>query len=125
MIKCKACQSFCEIGNTAETGHGLCSFTGNYFPVHQEDACHLRPKELRCVDCDRFGNDTACMTCAAEDSAYHNGHLCAGFIDRNESVIANALMVMRMRGVDYHAIVREILQTVDTATLPGQPRVEE
>lgn len=125
MIHCKDCQSFQEIGNTAETGHGLCSFTGNFFPVHQSDACHLRPGELKCIDCDRFGNDTACMTCEAEDSAYHNGHLCAGFIDRNESVISNALMIMRMRGVDYHDRIQEILQCVDNAELPGQPRTDK
>jgi hypothetical protein len=65
------------------------------------------------------------LTCAAEDSAYHNGHLCAGFIDRNETVIANALMAMRMRGMDYHATLAEILKNVDEAELPGQPRETE
>lgn len=122
MIKCKKCQSFCSIGNTDTTGQGLCSFPGSYFPVHREDNCHLRPGELKCADCDRFGNDTACMTCDAEDSAYHNGHLCVGFIDRNEVAIANALMMMRMRDMDYHAKIQKILHDVDNAALPGQPK---
>lgn len=124
-MRCYKCKSFCTIGNTAETGQGLCSFTGNYFPVHQYDQCHLRPGDLQCKDCDRWGNDTACMTCAEDDSAYHNGHLCPGFIDRNEVVISNALMLMRMRGFDYHAKIQEILQNVDEAELPGQPRDEK
>ncbi|MBQ8806455.1 MAG: hypothetical protein IJZ68_08380 [Bacteroidaceae bacterium] len=121
-MRCFECESFREIGNTAETGCGLCAFSESFSPVHQYDECHYRPGELKCIDCDRFGNDTACMTCAAEDSAYHDGHLCAGFIDRNETVITNALMKMRMRGVDYHAKIQELLKEVDDAKLPGQPR---
>lgn len=124
-MRCKQCQSFRTIGNTDETGQGLCSFTSSFFPVHKDDECHLKPGELKCIDCDRFGNDTACMTCDAEDSAYHHGHLCGGFIDRNVSVITNALMMMRMRGMNYHEKIQEILQCVDNAELPGQPRIEK
>ena len=31
-------------------------------------------------------------------------------------------MKMRMRGVDYHAKIQELLKEVDDAKLPGQPR---
>lgn len=120
-MRCHKCKSFKHISNTAETGQGLCSFPAAWFPVHQYDECHMMPGELQCKDCDRLMNDTACLTCAPEDSAYHNGHLCGGFIDRNEIVITNALMTMRMRGMDYHAKIQELLKLVDEADLPGQP----
>lgn len=124
-MQCFKCKSFVHIGNTAETGCGLCSFNSSFFPVHKDDKCHLQPGELRCIDCDRFGNDTACMACQAEDSAYHNGHLCAGFIDAHETIITNALLIWRMRGEDYHTKIQEILDKVDTAELPGAPREDK
>lgn len=121
-MQCFKCNFFIPINNTQDTGHGLCSYSPSYFPVNQTDTCHLIPNELTCFDCDRFGNDTACMTCLPEDSAYHGEDLCAGFIDKNETIIVNALMLMKMRGIDYHAKIKELLKNVDETDLPGQPR---
>ena len=120
-MQCEKCQSFVPIQNTGTTGQGLCSFVPSYFPVHKSDKCHLLPDALKCKDCNRFDTDTACFTCSPDDSAYHNGVLCSGFIDKNETLIMNALMIMKMRGIDYHAATAKLLQIVDEATVPGQP----
>lgn len=45
------------------------------------------PRELKCLDCNHFENDAACMTALAEDSAEN----CPGFVDKQEVIIEEAI----------------------------------
>lgn len=122
-MKCKDCQSFQEIANTAECGKGICTFPCSYFMVDMNDDCHFMPSsEVRCGDCHRLLIDTACLTCMPEDSAYHNGHLCGGFIDAQEIALAKSISIWKARGWDYHEIIQKVIQEVESAPQPGVPK---
>lgn len=124
-MKCKNCQSFIEIANTESCGKGICKFPNSYFMVGVDDDCHFIPSsEVHCGDCDRCYNDTACMTCEPEDSAYHNGQLCGGFIDRYELEVAKAIEVWKARGWNYQEIIAKVIQDIESAPQPGLPKVE-
>lgn len=73
-MKCKNCKYRKNIGNTSETGSAICSYSSSWFPVNIENNCHLisEKKELKCGDCSRLGEDTACFDCSEDDSAIYN-----------------------------------------------------
>lgn len=122
-MTCGRCKSFKTIQNTEECGQGICSFPDSWFPVHKDDTCHLMPTaEILCAHCDRLATDTACMTCEPEDSAMHNGQLCCGFIDIYELKLQEAILTWQARGWNYKAIIEKVIQEVETAPRPGQPK---
>jgi len=118
MGKCKECARFLNIENTKETGMGLCSFPNSYFEVNQENDCVYIPKSYVCGDCARLHFDDGCMTCQENDSAYHNGHICGGFIDRRQENVEDALYDWKLRGYDIDAILNKIKYQVNSSELP-------
>lgn len=76
------------------------------------DTCIYYPKEYTCGDCDRLDNDFACMTCKAEDSAYHGQHLCSGFIDKHEENVRQAIFDWYLRGYNIQEKVDTIIEEV-------------
>ena len=124
-MKCKECKKFMTMGNTDETGMGVCSFPNSYFPVNTNDECVYTLNPYTCGDCDRLGNDFACFTCRAEDSAYHNGGLCGGFIDKQEVAIESAITEWIRRGIDVHSKITSILESIDIDKLPTEENLRK
>jgi len=107
MIKCKDCKNFQEIANTNETRQGLCKYPTAFEPVCADNICIFVPNPLTCADCDRFGNDFACMTALPDDSAVD----CGGFIDKDETEFINILCRWQMRGIDVASKVDELIDS--------------
>ena len=99
-MKCKECKYKNTIANTDQSEIAICSYPNSWFPVHMEDDCHFIPekKELTCGDCARLGEDSACIGCFAEDSAYDDGKLCSEFIDKQEEEFSKILMFWKVQG---------------------------
>lgn len=97
-MNCKDCKYRNNISNTDESGMAICSYPSSWFPVHLGDNCHLIPEkmELTCGDCSRLGDDSACIGCIAEDSAYDDGVLCSGFVDKQEEEFSKILMFWKV-----------------------------
>lgn len=117
-MKCRECKKFITIENTVETNMGVCSFPECYFPVNVNSECVYALKPYTCSDCDRLGEDWACFTCRAEDSAYHSGHLCGGFIDKKELVVEEAITEWFIRGFDVKSKLNDILDNINLEELP-------
>lgn len=110
-LYCRDCKYMQKIGNTDETGHALCTFQPSYQPTTLDTRCVFLPEtaELRCGDCARFGNDFACFTCSAEDSAMSDGRLCAGFIDKHEEKLYNILAFWKLHNFYSRERINRIL----------------
>ena len=108
----KECKYFSSIANTDETKMGICRFTEGYESVQLDKLCPFTPRdwEPTCADCDRLGNDFGCMTCRAEDSAMHNGHICCGFIDIAEADFMKALTRLKLQNRYSQATVGEWIE---------------
>lgn len=100
-LYCRCCKYMKKIGNTDETGQALCTFRPNYEPTTLDTRCRFLPEtaELRCGDCARLGNDSACFTCSAEDSATPDGELCFGFVDKHEEELFDILAFWKLHNV--------------------------
>ena len=118
IMKCKDCKHCKYIGNTEETRQGLCSAVLSYFPVVIDNQCVFKPKRYKCDDCDRLYNDTACFTCSPEDSAYHKNKLCAGFIDKKEVDVMNALVDWKLRGYNIEEKLEKVLNNFKENEIP-------
>lgn len=115
-MKCNQCQRFQLIADTEEVGQGICTFPDSWIPVHKDSDCLFHPSgEIKCKDCDRLGCDFACMTCQEEDSAMHGNHLCSSFIDKQAIAVQHAIAVWKARGWDYHQLIEEQIQLVESA----------
>ena len=123
-IKCEDCQYCLKLNNSAEAKHGICSYPETYFPVNLMDACIYYPKEYTCGDCERFGNDFACMTCKAEDPAYHSQGLCSGFIDKHEANVRQAIFDWYLRGHNIQEKLDTIMAEVEDL-IDKLPKAEE
>jgi len=66
-----------------------------------------------CKNCHRFGNDTACMTAAADDLVCQNGHMCIGFVDKHEVNVSAALYDWAMRGYNIREKLEEIVNNFE------------
>lgn len=121
---CKNCERCVRIGNTEEAGQGICSFPNEYIPVDINSECLFAPKPYTCGDCDRLDSDAACMTCRAEDSAYHREHLCGGFIDKKEVAILDGLIDWKLRGYDVKQKLEELIQEASEYETPFVPKGE-
>ena len=117
-MKCRECKKFITIENTVETNMGVCSFPECYFPVNANNECVYALKPYTCGDCGRLGEDWACFTCRAEDSAYHGDHLCSGFIDKKELVVEEAITEWFIRGFDVKSKLDDILNNINLEELP-------
>ena len=110
-MKCKDCKYMKTIANTDETGSAICGYPMSFFPIDVNDECHYAPKPLTCKDCDRFGNDWACMTALEDDPVIgENGHPCGGYIDRKETELYNILADWKMRGYNYRGKLFDVSQ---------------
>lgn len=118
IMKCKDCKHCKYIGNTEETRQGLCNAVLSYFPVVIDNQCVFKPKRYKCGDCDRLYNDTACFTCRPEDSAYHKNKLCAGFIDKKEVDVMNALVDWKLRGYNIEEKLEKVLKEFKENKIP-------
>lgn len=98
-MKCKDCKHKRNIANTEQTGSAICTYPSSWFPVDIDDNCHFIPekKELTCGDCACLGEDFACSCCLPQDSAYFNGELCPGFIDKKEEEFSKILMFWKVQ----------------------------
>lgn len=117
-MKCIECKKFITIENTEKTGTGVCSFPECYFPVDVNDNCIYTLKPYTCSNCDRLGEDWACFTHRAEDSAYHGDNLCSGFIDKKEIAVEDAITEWFIRGFDVKSKLNDILNRIDLEELP-------
>lgn len=110
-MKCKNCNFFQKIGNTESTGQGLCTFFDGFSPTTKESECVFSAKPYTCKDCDRFGNDDACMTAREDDPVYdEKGHACPGFIDKDLATLVDILCKWEIRGVDLEEKLAEALE---------------
>ena len=98
-MQCKDCKYKWNIGNTDETGYAICSYPDMHMPVNVNDPCHfiLTQRSLKCGDCENLYEDTACMGCQPEDSAYHNGKLCKDYRDKKEAELSEILSFWKSR----------------------------
>lgn len=107
---CRECEHFQRIANTDECGMGLCAMPDSFFPTKLNDSCHLEPDPvIRCRDCDRLYNDTACLTVDPNDPIEHDNHICGGFIDKHEVAVETAISTWMVRNEDYHAKIEKII----------------
>jgi hypothetical protein len=73
--------------------HGVCSLSESYIPTKANDKCiFLDCEKKTCKNCDRFENDTACMT------AQENDKICCGFIDSKEEELFQILLYFLQHG---------------------------
>lgn len=114
-MKCnQKCSFFEPIGNTDETGMGICCFCECCESVSLNEPCQYDAPKYTCGDCLRYEvEDSACYTSLATDSAYITGHrcephLCPGFIDKRELQIDGMVHSWIANGLD----VREELNRV-------------
>ena len=114
-MKCKNCTYFGTLGNTEETGAGLCKFYDSFEPTTIDHGCPFDAPEYTCNDCDHFGNDFGCFTCEAEDSIlleYPDGtkKRCPGFHDKRKEVWVSIVCSWVANGFD----VNEELKRLET-----------
>lgn len=107
----KQCLYFLEVANTKETKQGICAIGDSYEPTKAGAKCPLDIQPYTCSNCARFGNDAACMTCLAEDSAYHHGELCSGFIPDGYDKVLQWLIDCKLHHAD--SVLKQLKQDTD------------
>ena len=107
-MKCKDCTYFWKM---ATPEYGGCSLMGNVQMVKAESNCtFLHKGKLTCGDCERLGNDTACMIADAEDDASS----CCGFIPLGDSKIYNGLFELLKIGMYSREHIAELLDQFES-----------
>ena len=110
-MRLKTCRN-CEYFKTpASDDHSICSYNESWFPVEDEDTCHMpgMPHEFTCGDCSRLGEDMGCAGCSEEESAYHDGKLCRGFRDRREDELWDILSFWLVNGMYDRTKINQLL----------------
>lgn len=113
---CEECKQFQPIGNTAETGKGLCKMNDDYMPCDAKSECLFAPKPYTCKDCDRYKNDFACFTVGADDPVFDEETQtdCSGFIDKKEVELLNIFFEWKMRGINIQEKIDEAFKELNS-----------
>ena len=113
MLKCKSCKYFTDNGQ----GLCLCTRDESWEPTGPDRNCVFlpEPRELRCEDCWRLGNDFACCGVDPKDSAYTDGHLCIMFEDRREDDLDEILSFWKSCGLYDRERINRLLDEVEEA----------
>jgi len=109
-MKCIECKHLNRIANTDETRQGICGYPMSFFPVCVDEECKYALAPYTCKDCDRFGNDWACMTALEDDPVDSEYGMCWGFIDKKESEVFSALAEWTLRGYDIQEKLDKVLK---------------
>ena len=91
MLICRNCEKYWKCGG--DGNDGVCSMPNSFFPVKADQECvYLFTEKVTCKHCWHYANDTACMTCEADDDP------CVAFDDVLENAFLNILFSWLKQG---------------------------
>lgn len=105
MLYCKDCEKYTSTQNKED---GICSLPYSWQPAKAETNCpYLNAKKYYCKDCCRFGNDYACLTAHAYDSAEG----CRGFDNKILNDMSNNLWELQLRGENIDEVIKKLVES--------------